>query len=309
VDTTTDHSGNNAAEITATSGTSAAEPGWTTIANLGAITTGQNVQATVWAQGSAATGTTQIVVNWFGPTGTYISKNSSVTLPPGASNWLELGVNSSAPAGAAYANITLQSTGNSGSVWFDDAAVNNLGTAAFPALPPVPATSGVGPVVANPGFQTLVNGVATGWTQAHAPNATMALSTTIGHSSTNSAEITATSGANNAQPAWTTTANLGAITTGQNVQATVWAQDAAATGTSQIALAWYNAAGTYISNSTSVTLRPGTVGWTELGVNSSAPAGAAYAIVSLQSTANTGSVWFDDTTVTNLGTNPFPPFS
>ena len=37
---------------------------WTTIANLGAITPGQNVQATVWAEGADATGTAQIAIAW-----------------------------------------------------------------------------------------------------------------------------------------------------------------------------------------------------------------------------------------------------
>jgi hypothetical protein len=46
----------------------------------------------------------------------------SPSLPAGTSGWAELGVNAVAPAGAAYAVLYLQSMGDTGSVWFDDAS-------------------------------------------------------------------------------------------------------------------------------------------------------------------------------------------
>jgi hypothetical protein len=61
-----------------------------------------------------------------------------------------------------------------------------------------------------------------------------------------------------------------------------------------LAIAWFNAANNYLSNAVSPSLPAGTSGWAELGVNAVAPAGAAYAVLYLQSMGDTGSVWFDD---------------
>src|SRR6202042_1268590 len=102
-----------------------------------------------------------------------------------------------------------------------------------------------------------------GWSQANSTSATFTASTAVGHSGTTSAEISGTSGTNSAEPAWTTIANVGTITTGQNLQATVWAKGAAATGSTQIAVAWYGSNSTYISGSLSTTLPPGVSNWTE----------------------------------------------
>jgi hypothetical protein len=157
----------------------------------------------------------------------------------------------------------------------------------------------------NPDFGTVANGMPTGWVEANPANATMTLSP-VAHRGAYSVSIARTSGANDTQPAWTTTANLGEITTGQHVQATVWAEGADATGSSQIAVAWFGADNTYLGNATSRSLPAGTTHWTELGVDATAPAGATYAVISLQSYRNTGTVRFDDTHLTNLAHRPFP---
>ncbi len=117
----------------------------------------------MWAEGSGSTGANMAAVAWFNAAGTYLSNNTSSPLPAGSSNWTELGVNATAPAGAAYAVLYLQSSNNSGSVWFDDATATVITASAFPALPAVPVTSGVGAGVANAGFETGANGVPTGW--------------------------------------------------------------------------------------------------------------------------------------------------
>jgi hypothetical protein len=135
----TAHSGSYSAEISG-SGTQAY---WGQVVNTGALTTGEQLQATVWAEGSAVTGSNVLAVSWFGTKGNYISNAMSPPLPGGASTWTELGVNATAPAGAAYAVLYMQSSNNSGSVYFDDATASVI-TGAFPALPAVPVTSGDG---------------------------------------------------------------------------------------------------------------------------------------------------------------------
>ncbi|MEU4242612.1 glycosyl hydrolase [Actinoplanes sp. NPDC026619] len=81
---------------------------------------------------------------------------------------------------------------------------------------------------------------------------------------------------------------------GQKWHAEVWARGNAATGTTQIALSWFDANDKWLGGQGSALLRTGTTGWTKLIVDGTAPAGAASLQVHLKSGANTGSVWFDD---------------
>ena len=106
--------------------------------------------------------------------------------------------------------------------------------------------------------------------------------------------ISATSGTIDTQPAWTTTVNTGAIPDGAHYRASVWARGTDATGQSQIAIAWFDAANDFLTNSVSTSLPTGDSRWTELSVDATAPAGAAYAVLSLQSFHNSGTTWFDD---------------
>jgi hypothetical protein len=304
--TTVAHTGANSVEISDTSGPNDEQPAWTQTANLGPLSAGQNVQATVWAEGADATGTSEMAIAWYDASENYLGSDQSQPLTPGTSTWTELGVDATAPAGAAYAVVSLQSYQNSGSVWFDDVNMANLGSAAFPALPAVAATSGIGPIIANPSFETSVGGIPTGWAPVQSQDGALTLSTTVAHTGANSVEISDTSGPNDEQPAWTQTANLGPLSAGQNVQATVWAEGADATGTSELAIAWFGSSENYLGSDQSQPLTPGTSTWTELGVDATAPAGAAYAVVSLQSYENSGSVWFDDVNLTNLGSAAFP---
>jgi cellulase (glycosyl hydrolase family 5) len=84
------------------------------------------------------------------------------------------------------------------------------------------------------------------------------------------------------------------IQPGQKWNVEVWARGSATTGTSQIALSWFDANDKWLGGTSSAALPPGTVGWTKLTVNGTAPTGAASLQVHLKSGANTGAVWFDD---------------
>jgi hypothetical protein len=115
----TSHSGSYSVKISG-SGSQAA---WAQIVNTGMLSTGEQLQATVWAEGSAATGVNDLNVAWFGPGGNYLSSSVSARLPDGTSNWTELSVEAITPANAAYAVLYLDSSHNAGGVFFDDAAV------------------------------------------------------------------------------------------------------------------------------------------------------------------------------------------
>ena len=205
-------------------------------------------------------------------------------------------MNATAPAGAAYAMLYLQSSGNSGSVWFDDASATIV-TGAFPALAAVAVTSGVGPTLANASFESGANGLPTAWTPSAPSTGNLTWSSTVAHTGTYSVEI---SGSQSQQDlaAWTQTINTGALTAGEELQATVWAQGSAATGSNMAAVAWFGPSGNYLGNQTSPLLAAGTSSWAELTVNATAPAGAAYATLYLESWDNSGTVWFDDASAT-----------
>ncbi|MCW2140388.1 Cellulase (glycosyl hydrolase family 5) [Actinoplanes cyaneus] len=81
---------------------------------------------------------------------------------------------------------------------------------------------------------------------------------------------------------------------GQTWSASAWARGENATGTTEIALSWFDERGRWIRQDTSARLKRGTTGWTKLTVNAVAPDHAAGLQLHLKSGDNAGSVWFDD---------------
>ncbi|MDY7087919.1 MAG: glycosyl hydrolase [Actinomycetota bacterium] len=87
------------------------------------------------------------------------------------------------------------------------------------------------------------------------------------------------------------------VKAGQKWHGEVWARGNATTGTTQIALSWFDANDKWLGGASSNWLPNGTVGWTKLVVDGVAPAGSASLQVHLKSGANTGTVWFDDAVI------------
>jgi hypothetical protein len=77
----------------------------------------------------------------------------------------------------------------------------------------------------------------------------------------------------------------------------VWARGSAATGTTQIALSWFDANDQWLGGASSAWLPVGTTGWTKLTVDGVAPTGSASMQIHLKSGDNHGTVWFDDMAV------------
>ena len=86
---------------------------------------------------------------------------------------------------------------------------------------------------------------------------------------------------------------------GARWHAEVWARGSNATGTTQIALSWFDIDDKWLGGNASAALAPGTTGWTRLVVDQVAPAGAASMQVHLKSGGNQGTVWFDDVTLSS----------
>jgi Cellulase (glycosyl hydrolase family 5) len=140
------------------------------------------------------------------------------------------------------------------------------------------------------------------WTPVRANNgATLAWDGAVGRTSPGSVLLggTKTSAAGN--PAFVAAPVLQPTTVGQTFEMTAWAEGANATGQNRIAICWFTANGGYLSESDSPALPTGTTNWQQLRVTSSAPSGAAYELVYLESGDNSGTVHFDDVTFTEEG--------
>jgi hypothetical protein len=84
---------------------------------------------------------------------------------------------------------------------------------------------------------------------------------------------------------------------GHRWRAEAYARGTKATGTTEIALSWFDADGRWIRQDASRRLPNGTTTWTKLVVEATAPAGAAGVQLHLKSGDNSGSVWFDDISI------------
>jgi hypothetical protein len=152
--------------------------------------------------------------------------------------------------------------------------------------------TGLEPLLLDPGFETGVDGVPTGW--AYSGPGVAAWSSSVARTGSRSVEIVGGSGE---LSAWRALINTGFMDTGEKLQATVWAEGPEATGSNLLSIAWFDASNDYLSHSTSSPLPSGSSTWTELSVDAMAPPGAAYAVLYLQSIGDTGTVWFDNPAV------------
>ncbi|GAA1625797.1 hypothetical protein GCM10009828_062280 [Actinoplanes couchii] len=87
------------------------------------------------------------------------------------------------------------------------------------------------------------------------------------------------------------------VQAGYRWRAEAYARGVNATGTTEIALSWFDVNGRWISQNLSNRLPAGNSGWTKLSVEAVAPAGATSVQLHLKSGDNTGTVWFDDVAI------------
>jgi len=114
------HGTPGSARISDSGGSDAGMPGFYTVPVEPQIVPGCRYLVTAWVRGQGATGTTVVNVSWFDTQGVFMSGSDSAALSPGDTDWTELEATGTAPPGAAFAEIWLKSSHNSGVVWFDD---------------------------------------------------------------------------------------------------------------------------------------------------------------------------------------------
>jgi hypothetical protein len=88
------------------------------------------------------------------------------------------------------------------------------------------------------------------------------------------------------------------VQSGQKWHGEVWARGNASTGTTQIAVSWFDLNDKWLGGTNSSSLPAGTTTWTKLTVDGVAPAGSASMQIHLKSGDNSGTVWFDDVVIT-----------
>jgi hypothetical protein len=119
-DPATAYAGGGSARL---SGTAASCPAYTAAPPDGFASPGQSVSVAAYVRGADAAGSNGLAIVWMTSAGTpvnYGHPSSVAFLNNGTSNWTKLQVISTAPPGAAYAQIDLFSCSNTGTVWFSD---------------------------------------------------------------------------------------------------------------------------------------------------------------------------------------------
>jgi hypothetical protein len=119
-DTTVAHGGSASVTLNATTGDATGTPSYYAPLLISPLHPAEQFALSVWAKGTASTGTNTLAVSWMNATGGYISANTSPALAAGTTGWTQLSVTATAPAGAVTAQIYLKSAANTGRVWFDD---------------------------------------------------------------------------------------------------------------------------------------------------------------------------------------------
>ena len=122
-DPTSSARGGGSAGLRQTTGSSAQVPGYVLDPVVVPTRPGQTFAASAWVRGDAATGSNRLSISWFGAAGTYLGKTESADAPVGTTGWTHLTVTSPAPPGAEYEQLHLESSGNTGTVWFSDAQI------------------------------------------------------------------------------------------------------------------------------------------------------------------------------------------
>jgi hypothetical protein len=134
---------------------------------------------------------------------------------------------------------------------------------------------------------------------AYLPDLGAAVKTTsAAHSGKWSISFTRTGKNDSGAPSWRVSP-ITPVQAGQKWHGQAWAKGTAATGSTQIALSWFDINDNWLGGATSASLPPATTTWTKLSIDGTAPTGSASMQIHLKSGDNSGTVWFDDVIVSS----------
>jgi hypothetical protein len=146
----------------------------------------------------------------------------------------------------------------------------------------------------NQGFERCSYGVPYIWQRLDKGAGFFSCDTTVAHGGQASVRISHSSGNTSDGPAFVVCPPLAGPLTGSVYTVTAWARGSNLTGSTQIALVWFDANAQEVGSTTSQALPTGTTGWMRLTARGGAPGGAAYVQIRLESANNQGAAWFDD---------------
>lgn len=134
------------------------------------------------------------------------------------------------------------------------------------------------------------------WRQGNSEAGTAVIATEMTRSGARSARFSGTTRTAAGLPSLITSP-ITPVQPGFRWRAEAFARGINATGTTEIALSWFDVNGRWLSQNLSNRLPAGNTGWTKLVVEALAPAGAASVQLHLKSGDNRGTVWFDDVAI------------
>ncbi|WP_430789598.1 cellulase family glycosylhydrolase [Actinoplanes sp. G11-F43] len=134
------------------------------------------------------------------------------------------------------------------------------------------------------------------WRPANSAAGTAVVTTDIARGGTRSVRFSNTTRTTAGLPSLVT-APITPVQPGYRWRAEAYARGTDVTGTTEIALSWFDAGGKWIGQNLSNRLPAGDSSWTKLVVEAVAPAGAASVQLHLKSGDNSGTVWFDDVAI------------
>ena len=134
------------------------------------------------------------------------------------------------------------------------------------------------------------------WRQANTAAGAAVITTGMARTGSWSARFAGTTRTSAGLPSLVT-APITPVQAGYRWRAEAYARGVNATGTTEIALSWFDVNGKWISQNLSNRLPAGDTTWTKLVVEAAAPAGATSVQLHLKSGDNSGSVWFDDVAI------------
>jgi hypothetical protein len=137
------------------------------------------------------------------------------------------------------------------------------------------------------------NGQPMVWSRFLPDQGTLAYDPKVGRPRPGSVRLSATRISPLGAPAYNVVPDQPAVP-GQLWTVSAWATGTGVNGVAQLALAWFNAQGTYLGDTSSAPLPKGNPGWTRLTARARVPAQATSVQINLKSYNVAGTVWFTD---------------
>jgi hypothetical protein len=146
----------------------------------------------------------------------------------------------------------------------------------------------------NNSFEQDAGGYPAYWRLWGQGSAAFARDATVSHSGSASARLNATTTVPGGTAPSFYTAPVDGTVPGHTYSLSAWVRGSAATGSTVVAIGFFDSHGTWLGQAVSAQMAHGDSAWTQLTASGVAPPGTVSRVVYLESANNSGSAWFDD---------------